>query len=294
MCGRVGTLGPMRVVVTGAAGQLGCDVVASLGSESPDLVAADRTVLDLADPTAAANLLNRERPDVVINCAAFTAVDLCETEVELAHAVNGEGVRRLAVACAAVGAHLVHVSTDYVFDGTLDRPYTEDDAPNPQSVYGRSKLEGERAAADVLGDAATIVRTSWVCGEHGNNMVKLVRRLAPAGKPLAFVDDQRGCPTFTADLAPALVRLATDRVGGVFHLTNAGAVSWYEFVADILEASGYDRSLVSPISTADLDPPRPAPRPANSVLANNRWTDLGYPALRDYREPLAELCNILD
>jgi dTDP-4-dehydrorhamnose reductase len=135
----------------------------------------------------------------------------------------------------------------------------------------------------------TIVRTSWVCGEHGNNMVKLVRRLAATGNPMSFVDDQRGCPTFTADLAPTLRSLAVERPGGVFHLTNGGPVSWYEFVREILLASGDDPDLVSPISTDELDPPRPAPRPANSVLDNARWMADGHPPLRDFREPLAEL-----
>ncbi|MGB3734202.1 MAG: dTDP-4-dehydrorhamnose reductase [Ilumatobacter sp.] len=283
----------MTTVVTGAAGQLGRDVQLALAAADRDHVALDRAGLDLADPTAPARVLVDLAPDVVVNCAAYTAVDDCETNVDLAHTVNEHGVRALAEACRAVGAHLVHVSTDYVFDGTLDRPYVETDDTNPQSVYGRSKLAGERAAVEVLGDAATIVRTSWVCGEHGNNMVKLVRRLAPAGEPLAFVDDQRGCPTFTADLAPALLHLANDRVGGVFHLTNAGAVSWFDFVGDILDASGYDRTLVSPIATADLDPPRPAPRPANSVLANDAWAALGHRPLRHFGEPLAELVQRL-
>ena len=260
-----------------------------LATQAGALAAFDRAGLDLTDATAVARVLGDHRPDVVINCAAYTAVDDCETNVDLAYAVNERGVRTLAEACSEVGAHLVHVSTDYVFDGTLDRAYREDDTTNPQSVYGRSKLSGEHAAADVLGGDVTIVRTSWVCGEHGNNMVKLVRRLAAAKAPMAFVDDQRGCPTFTADLAPALVQLARERLGGVIHLTNSGAVSWYGFVADILEASGHDRSMVSPISTDELDPPRPAPRPANSELANERWTATGHAPLRSYREPLAEL-----
>lgn len=284
----------MTTIVTGAAGQLGRDVQHALARAGRDHLALDRTVLDLVDPDAPARVLGELRPDVVINCAAYTAVDDCETNVELAHAVNEHGVRSLAEACREVGAHLVHVSTDYVFDGELDRPYVELDETNPQSVYGRSKLAGEHAAIDALGDAATIVRTSWVCGEHGNNMVKLVRRLAPLGNPLTFVDDQRGCPTFTADLAPALLQLASERASGIFHLTNAGAVSWYEFVAEILEASGYDRSLVSAISTTELDPPRPAPRPANSVLANERWADLGHAPIRHHREALADLCAALD
>lgn len=277
------------MVVTGATGQLGRDVQLALAEGAGSYAAFDRAGLDLTDAATAARVLGAHAPDVVINCAAYTAVDDCETNVDLAHAVNEHGVRTLAEACREVGAHLVHVSTDYVFDGMLDRAYREDDTTNPQSVYGRSKLAGEAAAVEVLGDDVTIVRTSWVCGEYGNNMVKLVRRLAAADAPMAFVDDQRGCPTFTSDLAPALVQLAEERLGGVFHLTNAGAVSWYEFVADILEVSGHDRSMVSPISTAELDPPRPAPRPKNSELANDRWAATGHAVLRNYSEPLAEL-----
>jgi len=275
----------MRVLITGAGGQLGVDLVEHCSAAGDDVTAADRSVVDITDADAVAALLDDVRPDVVINAAAYTAVDACETDVEGATAVNATAVGNLRSACDAVEAHLVHVSTDYVFDGTLDRPYVETDATNPQSVYGRTKLAGEIAA----GDAAAVVRTSWVCGEHGNNMVKLILRLAGGDTPLAFVDDQRGCPTFTADLAPALRTLAVERRAGTFHLTNAGPVSWYEFVADILEAAGHDRGGVTPISTADLDPPRPAPRPANSVLDNAAWRSLGHAPLRDFRAPLAEL-----
>ena len=275
----------MRVLITGAGGQLGVDLVEHCSAAGDDVTAADRSVVDITDADAVAALLDDVRPDVVINAAAYTAVDACETDVEGATAVNATAVGNLRSACDAVEAHLVQVSTDYVFDGTLDRPYVETDATNPQSVYGRTKLAGEIAA----GDAAAVVRTSWVCGEHGNNMVKLILRLAGGDTPLAFVDDQRGCPTFTADLAPALRTLAVERRAGTFHLTNAGPVSWYEFVADILEAAGHDRGGVTPISTADLDPPRPAPRPANSVLDNAAWRSLGHAPLRDFRAPLAEL-----
>jgi len=279
----------VKVLVTGAGGQLGTDVVRHLSASRDDVIGVDRDSLDITDASALDRVLHEVGPDTVINCAAFTAVDRCESEVELAHAVNEHAVRQLAVTCGGVGAHLVHVSTDYVFDGRLDRAYVEDDAPNPQSVYGRSKLAGERAAAEVLGDGATIVRTSWVCGEYGNNMVKLVQRLARENAPMAFVDDQRGCPSFTADLAPALHLLGSARPGGVVHLTNTGAVSWYEFVREILHALGHDPDSVRPISTAELDPPRPAPRPANSELENARWRSLGHVPLRDFRAPLAEL-----
>jgi dTDP-4-dehydrorhamnose reductase len=276
----------MKLVVTGAGGQLGVDVVRHAESVGDEVVAVDKAALDITDPVAVRELLQAVRPDAVINAAAYTAVDACETNERLAFAVNADAVGHLAAASELIGAHLVHVSTDYVFDGTLDRPYREDDATNPRSVYGRSKLAGEHAA----GPAAAIARTSWVCGEYGNNMVKLVLRLAAnPDQALAFVDDQRGHPTFTADLAPALHRLALDRRVGIHHVTNQGAVSWYEFVREILAAAGHDPDRVRPIATADLDPPRPAPRPANSVLDNAVWRSAGLPMLRDFRAPLAEL-----
>ncbi|NND74637.1 MAG: dTDP-4-dehydrorhamnose reductase, partial [Ilumatobacter sp.] len=251
--------------------------------------AADRTALDITDERAVRTFLADARPDAVINAAAYTAVDACETNEAHAQLVNGTAVGWVGEAAADIGAHLVHVSTDYVFDGTLDRPYRETDATNPQSAYGRTKLAGEQAA----GPRATIARTSWVCGEHGDNMVELVLRLAAGDADLAFVTDQRGCPTFTADLAPALRRLAVDRRAGVYHLTNQGAVSWYEFVREILAAAGRDPARVRPITTAELDPPRPAPRPANSVLDNAAWRADGEVLLRDFRTPLAELVAVL-
>ena len=275
----------MRLLVTGAGGQLGTDVVTACTAAGDEVIGLDRAALDITDRAAVRSAWEAHRPDVVINAAAYTAVDACETNEAVADSVNHLAVGYLADACADVGAHLVHVSTDYVFDGRLDRPYREDDAPNPQSAYGRTKLAGERAA----GDGAAIARTSWVCGEHGDNMVKLVLRLAGERDELAFVDDQRGCPTFTADLAPALRRLALERRTGVYHLTNQGAVSWYEFVREILTVAGHDPAMVRPISTADLDPPRPAPRPANSVLDNAAWRAAGLPPLRDFRAPLAEV-----
>lgn len=275
----------MKVLITGAAGQLGVELVQHCIEMGDDVVAADRSDADITDAAAVDAFLAQHRPDAVISAAAYTAVDACESNVDIAQAVNGTAVGIVRAACEEFGAHLVHVSTDYVFDGTLDRPYVETDETNPQSVYGRTKLAGEIAA----GSAASIARTSWVCGEYGDNMVKLILRLAAGDTPLAFVDDQRGHPSFTADLAPALRTLALERRAGTFHLTNSGAVSWFEFVGDILEAAGHDRGRVSPIATAELDPPRPAPRPANSVLDNAAWRAAGKEPLRDFREPLTEL-----
>jgi dTDP-4-dehydrorhamnose reductase len=274
--------------VTGAAGQLGRDVVTACVSAGDDVLGLDRAQADITDRGAVHDVVTTWRPDAVIHCAAHTAVDLCESEPERAHLVNGLAVRWVAEACDRVGAHLVTVSTDYVFDGTSAVPYTEWDTPNPQSVYGSSKLAGEREAA-ALGVGAAIARTSWVCGEHGANMVKTVLRLVGGDGPLRFVDDQRGHPTFCSDLAPALRRLAVDRRSGVHHVTNQGAVSWFEFVQEVVRASGGDVGRVEPISTADLQPPRPAPRPANSVLDNVVLRLGGIGELRDFRAPLAEL-----
>ena len=252
--------------------------------------------LDVADRGAVLEAVRTVRPDVVVHCAAWTAVDACEADPERAEMINGLAVRWVAEACDEVAAHLVHVSTDYVFDGRLDRPYHEFDRPNPLGVYGSSKLAGEREAL-VLGDSATVVRTSWVCGEHGSNIVRTIIRLLADGDDapgrLAFVDDQRGCPTFTADLAPMLRRLAVERRGGVHHVTNQGPVSWFEFAQAVAIAAGRDPAIVRPISTVELDPPRPAPRPANSVLDNAVLRTAGIPLLRDFHEPLAELVAAL-
>ncbi|MEZ5311795.1 MAG: dTDP-4-dehydrorhamnose reductase [Microthrixaceae bacterium] len=215
----------------------------------------------------------------------MTAVDLCESEQEAAFAVNAAATRFVADAARRVGAHVVYVSTDYVFDGTKDGPYNEWDTPNPQSIYGRSKLGGE-AEVD---PEWSIARTSWVCGSNGNNMVKTLLRLAGSGGEVAFVNDQIGHPTMAGDLAPMLVRLGVEKVPGTFHLTNQGSVSWFEFAQAVFEMAGADPSRVSPISTAELDPPRPAPRPANSVLENLAWRLQGFEVSRDFREPLSEL-----
>jgi dTDP-4-dehydrorhamnose reductase len=275
----------MRVVVTGGAGQLARDIERRWTAEGDEVVAVTRDQVDIGRRDDVLGAVTSLLPDVVVNCAAWTAVDACEGDAERAFAVNTLGVRWVREACERVGAHLVQVSTDYVFDGSLDRPYHEWDTPNPTSVYGASKLGGEREA----GPDAAVVRTSWVCGEHGNNMVHTVLRLAAERTSLSFVDDQRGCPTFTTDLADAIRRVAVDRRTGVHHVTNDGAVSWFEFVRDIVAAAGHDPDMVHPIATADLDPPRPAPRPANSVLDNAVLRLAGLPAMRHYREPLHEL-----
>ena len=279
----------MRILITGAGGQLGHDLALHCGVLGDDVIETDRQRLDIGDRDAVHGAVSGLRPDVIVNAAAWTAVDACEGDRTRALRVNALGPRWLREASELSGAHLVQLSTDYVFDGTLDRPYHEWDLPNPPSVYGQSKLGGEIET----GPDATIVRTSWVSGANGNNIVKTVLRLAAEHPSLKFVDDQRGCPTFTADLAPMVRRLAVERRSGVHHVTNQGAVSWYEFVRDVVSAAGHDPDMVEPISTADLQPPRPAPRPANSVLDNVALRESGIPLLRHYREPLSELIEQL-
>jgi dTDP-4-dehydrorhamnose reductase len=201
--------------------------------------------------------------------------------------VNVMGTRHVAEGARRVDAPVLYVSTDYVFDGTKAEPYLEWDDTNPQSVYGRTKLAGERE----LDPGSTVVRTSWVCGRHGNNMVKTVLRLAGQHDTLTFVDDQRGHPTFAGDLATMIHRLVVDRRPGTFHVTNQGAVTWWGFARAVLEAAGEDPERVKPITTAEY--PLPATRPANSVLDNAalRWS--GVPLLRDFHEPLAEVVAAL-
>ena len=278
----------MRLLVTGAGGQLGRDVVLAGISAGDEVLGLEHAALDVTDRDAVHGAITSWRPDTVVHAAAWTAVDACEGDPERAFVANALAVRWVAEACDRAAAHLVHVSTDYVFDGTLDRPYREWDDPNPQSVYGASKRAGEVEAL-ALGPGAAVVRTSWVAGAHGANMVKTILRLAAERDALRFVDDQRGHPSFTADLAPMLRRLAVDRRSGVHHVTNQGAVSWFEFAQAVVAAAGKDLAMVAPIATADLDPPRPAPRPANSVLDNAVLRAAGIPLLRDFRAPLAEL-----
>jgi dTDP-4-dehydrorhamnose reductase len=281
----------MRVLITGAGGQVGRELVEVFTADGHEVVGLDRASLDIADRDAAMSAICASEPDAVVNAAAWTAVDACELDPDRAFLVNALGPRYLAEAARVVGAHLVHLSTDYVFDGSKTEPYLEWDQPNPVSVYGRSKLGGEQEA----GPAATIIRTSWVCGFHGNNMVKTILRLAAEHDVLSFVDDQRGHPTFADDLAAMIKRLVVERRTGLFHVTNQGAVSWYEFARAVLECAGQDPDRVRPIATSELDPPRPAPRPANSVLDNAALRLSGVPLLPHYRHSLDRLvARLLD
>ena len=299
----------MRILITGANGQLGSDLTDCLAGRVPaggrrcallvpegpreglrhEVLATDIDTMRVDDRDAVLTTFMAFRPELVLHGGAFTAVERCETEVDAAYAVNAIGTRHIAEAAALVGAHVVYVSTDYVFDGTADRPYREWDPTNPTSVYGASKLAGERECRP----GSTIIRTSWLCGAHGNNMVRTALRLADGEGDLRFVDDQHGSPTFTADLAPAVVTLGLDRRPGIFHATNSGATTWWGFVRAVLAEAGADPERVLPIKTDEFDPPLLAPRPAYSVLDNMALRLSGLPALPDWEDGLARLVPAL-
>jgi dTDP-4-dehydrorhamnose reductase len=265
----------MRLLVTGAAGMLGRDVVAAAGDAGHEVVALARADLDITDAAAVRAAV---RGDAVINCAAWTDVDGAEAAEDAATAVNGAGAGHVAAAAATAGAHVVHVSTDYVFDGRAREPYAEDAPTAPQSAYGRSKLAGERAVAAAAPGAAAIVRSSWLFGPHGRNFVDTMRRVGAERDELAVVDDQIGCPTYTGHLAPALVAVAERGLTGVLHVAGGGRCSWYELAQATFEETGMP-TRVRPQSTADAG--RPAPRPAFSALAGTRSDAPALPHWRD-------------
>lgn len=280
----------MRILVTGSKGQLGTELMELLEPQPQhELLGVDLPEHDLTDRDHVLGVITQYQPRAIIHAAAFTAVDACEEQVDLAYRVNCAATRFVADGARRTGAHVVYLSTDYVFDGTQDSPYVEWDRPNPQSVYGRTKLGGELE----IDGGWSIARTSWVCGYHGSNMVKTLLRLAEERDTVSFVHDQRGHPTFAKDLAAMVAKLAVERVPGIFHTTNQGAVSWYEFAQAVFAAGGHDPSRVTPISTAELQPARPAPRPANSVLDNMAWRMHGFEPSRDFREPLSEVVERL-
>ena len=279
----------MKLFVTGAGGQLGHELIEAIRVAGHEPIAATHAQLDITDEEAVRIAIGSAKPDVVIHAAAWTAVDACEGDIEKAMLVNGTASKYVADAAHAVGARVVYISTDYVFDGSKPTPYNEDDVPNPQSAYGASKLAGEQA----MSEQDAIVRISWVCGFHGANMVKTILKLGATMPELKFVDDQIGNPTFADDAARAIVDIATSGHGGVWHVTNQGVVSWYEFAREVLLAAGMDAAKVKPIATSDLQPPRPAKRPANSVLHNGRMIAEGMALLPDFREPLARLVRRL-
>jgi dTDP-4-dehydrorhamnose reductase len=273
----------MKLLITGAAGMLGVDVQAAGLAAGHEVVALARAELDISDRDAATAAVAQAQPDAVLNCAAYTDVDGAEADPDAAGAVNGAGPGFLAEAAAAAGAWLVHVSTDYVFDGTKRSPYVESDPTGPRSIYGSTKLLGERAVAIAAPQAHTIVRSSWLFGAGGPCFPATMLRLAADHDRLTVVDDQIGCPTFTGHLASALVELATrTRLPGVIHLAASGDCSWYQFAVEIMRATNTTVE-VRPCSTDEF--PRPARRPAYSVLRSER---ADAPVLPEWQSGLSD------
>lgn len=280
----------MKVLVTGAAGQLGTDVVSLFRETGHTVIACDRDTLDITDQSACLTTLNEYKPDAVIHCAAFTAVDLAEQEVDAAYTVNVVGTRNMVLASERVGAKFCYISTDYVFDGSSEHPYHEYDNTNPQTIYGKSKRAGE-ILVQSLSSSYFIVRTSWVYGLYGKNFVKTMLRLAEERPEIKVVNDQHGSPTYTFDLAKFLLELVVTEKYGIYHASNTQACTWYEFAeaifAEAQSITGRSYSVnVRPCTTEEF--PLPAPRPRNSRMEHLSIRTNGLTDLRPWREGLRD------
>ena len=294
----------MKILITGANGQLGTELRKQLQYgecaidvlpkqlENAQVICTDvlcegMETLDITDKKAVAAFIKSEKPDVVINCSAFTNVDGCETQSEDAFKLNAIGPRNLARACEKISARLIHVSTDYVFDGEGDVPFREYDMPNPQSVYGKTKWLGEEYVKTFC-KKHFIVRTAWLYGEYGNNFVKTIVKAATEKGELKVVDDQVGNPTNAVDLAFHILKLATTSEYGVYHCTGNGICSWYEFACEIVELAGIE-ATVAPCTTEDF--PCPAKRPAFSALENGMLKVIAGDQMRNWKEALKDYFN---
>ena len=280
----------IRVVLVGARGQLGTDCYRTLRAHYA-VAAFDLPEFDICCRDTAREILGSIRPDVIVNCSAFTQVDLCETEREAAFNVNVAGVHNLASCAAENGSFLIHVSTDYVFDGDLEqgKAYTEADTPNPAAYYGKTKLQGEQAIQGSMQQYA-ILRTAWLYGASGRNFLKTIlrRALQEPGTPLRIVDDQYGCPTWSHRLALQIVKVIDERCTGVFHATAHGSTTWYSLAAAFLQGMGISHSI-EPCSSDEY--PTPAKRPRNSVLDNARLREAELDIMCDWRSDLREFTS---
>lgn len=277
-----------RIIITGAGGLLGTRLThAFRGTPKWDVIALTRADLDITRDDRVVEAFANARPNLVINCAAFTKVDACEEQTVLANRVNADGAGFIARAAAASGARLIHLSTDYIFEGNAVRPYQEDDPPGrPEnlSAYGRSKLLGEQRVRAACPDAL-IVRTAWVYGPDGACFPKTILKAARQGPELRVVNDQTGAPTYTLDLAQAILRLTETDARGIVHVTNAGQCTWYEFACELVQLAGL-KVRVIPVTTEEF--PRPARRPRYSVLDNSRYVQLTGGPMRPWREAAAD------
>ena len=285
----------MKVLVTGANGQLGRDVVLLLEKEGHSVLACDRDRMDITNQAQCNEVISSYYPEVVVHCAAYTAVDAAETDIDGAYKVNAVGTRNVTVAAEKAGAKLIYISTDYVFDGNSLNPYQEYDDTNPQSVYGKSKRAGELLVQS-LSSKWFVVRTSWVYGLYGKNFVKTMLKLGQEKPKLQVVHDQKGSPTYTVDLAGFILELMQTEMYGVYHASNSDTCTWYEFTQAIFEEA---RSVGGIFIQAQLEPcttdqfPRPAPRPRNSVMDHLSIRTNGLADIRPWREGLREFISLL-
>ena len=278
----------MKIVITGSNGMLGHDLENVL-KDKHELILTTSKTLDITDKDKTMEIIKENNPDIVINSAAYTDVDGCETNQDLAYAVNGQGVENLALACRQIDCPLVHVSTDYVFDGTARDPIPEDGEIGPISIYGKSKLMGEQAIQEIL-DKYFIVRTAWLYGINGKNFPKTMLELAENHPEITVVYDEVGTPTYTPDLAYGISELIETDFYGIYHLTNSGSCSWCEFARYIFEIADRDVNVV-PVTASEFS--RPAPRPSYSVLMNKKWIENGFEPLRDYKEAISEYIELI-
>ncbi len=274
----------MRILILGHKGMLGSELMLRLAG-AHHVAGRDVDAFDLTSEGDCGRVVQECSPEVVINAAAYTNVDGCESNRELCFAVNAVGVKNIALACRGRGITIVHFSTDYIFDGRKGTPYGEEDPPAPINVYGASKLEGERFLQD-LAENYLLIRTAWLYGRHGNNFVKTILKKASTVKTLEVVDDQIGSPTYARDLAAAVELLIKGGQRGVFHVTNSGQCSWYEFAGTIVEYAGMNDVTVIPIGSERLS--RPAPRPAWSVLSGRKFTAATGTTMPHWRQALRE------
>jgi dTDP-4-dehydrorhamnose reductase len=300
---------PTRVLVTGAAGQVGVDLVDTLHGVVPlgadpefepdgqrvsadefEVLGISHRDLDLTNRDATERAVRLTRPDVIVHLAAYTQVDRAETEVELCYAVNAGATETLSLVAHDLGAHLIAISTDFVFDGAKGSAYVEDDTTNPPNVYGASKRAGELMCSS----DDTVVRTSWVMGVRGKNVVHAIADRAKSGETVRFVNDQMGTVTLASDLARALATMVRARPGGVWHVANSGATTWFDIAAYAGSVLGREDDFVQPIATSDLQPPPLATRPSRSDLAIDKWVAAGWRALPEWRDGLARLLRDRD
>lgn len=277
----------MKILVTGVKGQLGYDVVKALESRGYQPVGVDREEMDLMNNNMIQNFIMNLKPEAIIHCAAYTAVDQAEEEVEICYQINAEAVKVIAECAKTLDIPMIYISTDYVFDGTKASEYVETDIPNPINVYGASKLKGEQYVQQLL-EKFYIVRISWVFGINGNNFIKTMQRLGNEQDQLNIIHDQVGSPTYTAHLAPLLVDMIETDQYGIYHATNEGYCSWYEFADEIFKQSQLD-VMLHPITTDQYK--TKAKRPLNSKMSKQKLSDYGFHRLPTWQEALKNYLN---